>query len=47
MRFTQVQYAVLPVDVIRLGIRPASVPAPEAEALVQELFPDARLQAGV
>ena len=47
MRFTQVQYAVLPVDVIRLGIRPASVPAPEADALLQQLFPDARLPASV
>lgn len=38
------QHAVLPVEIIRVGVRPASIPAPDAEALVQELFPDARLE---
>lgn len=34
----------LPVEIIRGGSRPASVAAPEAEPLVQELFPDARVE---
>lgn len=34
----------LPVEIIRGGSRPASVAAPEAESLVQELFPDARVE---
>ena len=38
------RHAVLPVEIIRVGVRPASIPAPDAEALVQELFPDARLE---
>lgn len=33
----------LPVEVIRGGIRPASVPSPNADALLQALFPDARI----
>jgi hypothetical protein len=33
----------LPVDVIRGGLRPASVPGIGAEQLVQTLFPDARM----
>lgn len=36
----------LPVQIIRGGARPASVPAPEAEPLVQQLFPDARITPG-
>ena len=47
IRFDRTKYAVLPVDLIRLGIRPASVPAPEADEVVQELFPDARVPVGV
>ena len=43
MRFGRTTYAVLPVDVIRVGLRPASVPSADAEALVQRLFPDARI----
>ena len=34
----------LPVEVIRGGSRPASVAAPDAEPLVQKLFPDARVE---
>jgi hypothetical protein len=34
---------VLPVEVIRGGVRPSSVAAPDAEPLVQSLFPDARV----
>lgn len=37
---------VLPVDIIRGGARPASVAAPDADALVQALFPDARVTDG-
>lgn len=33
----------LPVEVIRGGIRPASIASPGADALVQALFPDARI----
>lgn len=47
IRYERTDYAVLPVELIRVGIRPASVPAPEAEDLVQELFPDARAPVGV
>jgi hypothetical protein len=38
-----VRSEVLPVEVIRGGVRPASIAAPEADVLVQELFPDARV----
>ncbi len=34
----------LPVEVIRGGSRPASVAAPDAEPLVEKLFPDARVE---
>lgn len=34
---------VLPVEIIRGGVRPASVAAPDADALIQALFPDARI----
>lgn len=34
----------LPVEIIRGGSRPASVAAPEAEVIVQSLFPDARVE---
>lgn len=34
---------VLPVELIRGGARPASIAAPDADALVQALFPDARV----
>lgn len=47
MRFDNTTYAVLPVDVIRVGLRPASVPAADADALIEQLFPDARLQSAV
>lgn len=43
LHFRQVERATLPVEVIREGIRPASVPAPEADALLDDLFPDARV----
>lgn len=39
----RVRTEVLPVEIIRGGVRPASVAAPDAEALVQSLFPDARV----
>lgn len=38
----RVRTEVLPVEIIRGGARPASVAAPDADALVQALFPDAR-----
>jgi len=41
--FGRLGVEVLPVEIIRGGARPASVPAPDAEALVQSLFPDARI----
>ena len=41
--FGRLRVEVLPVEIIRGGARPASVPAPDAEALVQSLFPDARI----
>jgi hypothetical protein len=34
---------VLPVELIRGGARPAAIAAPDADALVQALFPDARV----
>lgn len=40
------QSQTLPVIVIRGGLRPASVPAPEAHTLVQSLFADARMTTG-
>ena len=39
----RVRAEVLPVEIIRGGARPASVAAPDADALVQALFPDARV----
>ena len=47
MRFGRATYELLPVDVIRVGIRPASVPASEANSLLDQLFPDARLAPAV
>lgn len=41
--FGVVRTEVLPVEIIRGGARPASVAAPDADALVQALFPDARV----
>ncbi len=41
--FGSVRTEVLPVEVIRGGARPASIAAPDADALVQSLFPDARV----
>lgn len=41
--FGRLRIEVLPVETIRGGTRPASVSAPDAEALVQSLFPDARI----
>lgn len=41
--FGRLRVEVLPVEIIRGGARPASVPAPDAEVLVQSLFPDARI----
>ena len=43
--FGDVRTEVLPVEVIRGGARPAAVAAPDADALVQALFPDARVSA--
>ena len=43
--FGRVREETLPVDIIRGGARPASVAATGAEALVQLLFPDARVSA--
>lgn len=40
---SRVRTEVLPVEIIRGGARPASVAAPDADALVQALFPDARV----
>lgn len=39
----RVRTEVLPVEIIRGGARPASIAAPDADALVQALFPDARI----
>lgn len=39
----RVRAEVLPVELIRGGARPASIAAPDADALVQALFPDARV----
>ena len=39
----RVRMEVLPVEIIRGGARPASIAAPDADALVQALFPDARI----
>ena len=41
--FGRMREEVLPVQIIRGGGRPASVADPAAEALVQSLFPDARI----
>lgn len=41
--FLRLREETLPVETIRGGARPASVAAPDAEALVQQLFPDARV----
>lgn len=46
VQFERVLTEVLPVHLIRGGARPASVAADDAEALVQALFPDARVVAG-
>lgn len=43
--FGRVRTEVLPVQVIRGGARPASIAGPGADALVQALFPDARITA--
>jgi hypothetical protein len=43
--FGDVRTEILPVEIIRGGARPAAVAAPDADALVQALFPDARLSA--
>lgn len=43
VEFGSVRTEVLPVQVIRGGARPASIAAPGADALVQALFPDARV----
>jgi hypothetical protein len=43
--FRRLREETLPVETIRGGARPASVAAPGAEALVQRLFPDARVTA--
>jgi hypothetical protein len=42
--FDRLREETLPVEIIRGGSRPASVASPDAEALVQELFPDARIE---
>ena len=39
----RVRAEVLPVELIRGGARPAAIAAPDADALVQALFPDARV----
>ena len=44
--FGRLRVEGLPVEIIRGGARPASLAAPEAEALVQSLFPDARVAPG-
>ena len=41
--FDRVRTEVLPVEIIRGGARPAAVAAPDADALLQALFPDARV----
>jgi hypothetical protein len=41
--FGRVRAEVLPVELIRGGARPAAIAAPDADALVQTLFPDARV----
>ena len=41
--FGRVGEEILPVEIIRGGGRPASVAAPDAETLIEELFPDARV----
>jgi anionic cell wall polymer biosynthesis LytR-Cps2A-Psr (LCP) family protein len=43
--FGDVRTEILPVEIIRGGARPAAVAAPDADALVQALFPDARVSA--
>lgn len=44
IRFGRVDRAVLPVDVVRGGIRGASVPAPRAWIMLKRLFPDSRIE---
>jgi anionic cell wall polymer biosynthesis LytR-Cps2A-Psr (LCP) family protein len=44
--FGRLRVETLPVNIIRGGARPASVEAVDAEALVQSLFPDARVLVG-
>lgn len=46
IRFGRVDRAVLPVDVVRGGIRGASVPAPRAWVMLKRLFPDSRIESG-
>ena len=41
--FGRLRAEVLPVQIIRGGVRPASIAGPGADALVQALFPDARI----
>lgn len=41
--FGRLREETVPVETIRGGARPASVAAPDAQALVQRLFPDARV----
>jgi hypothetical protein len=41
--FGRLRTEVLPVEIIRGGVRPASLTGPGADALVQALFPDARI----
>lgn len=43
VEFGDLRSEVLPVEIIRDGARPASIAPPEADALVQALFPDARV----
>jgi hypothetical protein len=45
VNFGDVRTEILPVEIIRGGARPAAVAAPDADALVQALFPDARVSA--
>lgn len=46
IRFGRVDRAVLPVEVVRGGIRGASVPAPRAWVMLKRLFPDSRIAPG-
>ena len=46
IRFGRVDRAVLPVEVVRGGIRGASIPAPRAWVMLKRLFPDSRIEPG-